>query len=109
MARRFYQLPSLTGLNTFDACARHGSFTAAAERLSATQSTVSMRIQELERDFGVALFDRQLRSARVTAKGRELVSYAEQVLRLTAEIRERIGDHPEPDSGVRPQSCGPCR
>ena len=25
MARRYYQLPSLTGLNTFDACARHVS------------------------------------------------------------------------------------
>jgi len=83
---------NLKQLETFYWAAKLGSFTAAAERLSATQSTVSMRIQELERDFGVALFDRQLRSARVTAKGRELVHYAEQVLRLTAEIRERISD-----------------
>lgn len=30
MARRYYHLPGLTGLNTFDACARHSSFTGAA-------------------------------------------------------------------------------
>ena len=41
MARRYYHLPSLTGLNTFDACARHGSFTAAASELGVTLGAVS--------------------------------------------------------------------
>ena len=54
---------NLKQIETFYWAAKLGSFTAAAERLSATQSTVSMRIQELERDFGVALFDRRLRAA----------------------------------------------
>ncbi|MDA1024052.1 MAG: LysR family transcriptional regulator [Proteobacteria bacterium] len=67
-----------------------GSFTAAAERLNSTQSTVSMRIQNLEIDFGIELFDRSQRTARVTAKGRELVKYVEQLLNLMAEIRERL-------------------
>ena len=77
-------------LETFYWAATLGSFTAAAERMNATQSTVSMRIQDLEEDFGVDLFDRSQRTARVTAKGRELVRYAQKLLNLTAEIRERV-------------------
>ena len=71
---------------------RLGGFAAAAERLHSTQSAVSMRIQDLETSLGVALFDRSLRSARLSAKGQELVKYAERLLQLTAEIRHRIGD-----------------
>ncbi len=78
-------------LETFYWAAKLGSFTAAAKRLNATQSTVSMRIQELEREFAVVLFDRSQRVARVTVVGRELMKYAEQILHLTSEMRERIG------------------
>ena len=77
-------------LETLYWAAKLGSFTAAAERLNSTQSTISMRIQDLELDFGVELFDRSQRTARVTAKGRELVKYVEQLLNLTAEIRQRM-------------------
>jgi len=77
-------------LETFYPAAKLGSFTLAAERLNATQSTVSMRIQELEREFNVVLFDRSQRAARVTDVGRELLDYAEQLLMISAEMRERI-------------------
>jgi DNA-binding transcriptional LysR family regulator len=60
-------------LETFYWAAKLGSFTAAAERMNSTQSTVSMRIHDLEQDFGVELFDRSQRTARVTARGRELI------------------------------------
>lgn len=81
---------NLRQLETFYWVAKLGSFSAAADRLNATQSTVSMRIQDLERDFGRTLFDRGRRGARITAMGRELMRYAEEVLRLTAEMRERL-------------------
>lgn len=77
-------------LETFYWAAKLGSFTAAAERLNATQSTVSMRIQGVEQAFGVQLFDRSRRVARITARGRELMHYAEQLLRLSSEMRERV-------------------
>lgn len=77
-------------LETFYWIERLGSFTAAAERLNATQSTVSMRIQELEQSLGVKLFDRSHRTARLTPKGKELVFYAEQLVELTAEMQQRI-------------------
>ena len=77
---------NLRQLETFYWVAKLGSFSAAADRLNATQSTVSMRIQDLERDFGHTLFDRGRRGARITAMGRELMRYAEEVLRLAAEM-----------------------
>lgn len=78
---------------------RLGSFTAAAERLHSTQSAISMRIRDLEEALAQELFDRTARNARLTAKGQELVGYAERVLDLIEEIKARIGD-PAIVSGV---------
>jgi DNA-binding transcriptional LysR family regulator len=81
---------NLRQMETFYWAVKLGSFTAAARRLSTTQSTVSMRVHELERDLGARLFDRSQRAARATAQGRELLPYAEQALRLAGEIRDRV-------------------
>ena len=51
-----------------------------------------MRIRDLEEALGQELFDRTARAARLTAKGQELVGYAERVMELMAEIKARIGD-----------------
>lgn len=72
MARRHYQLPSLTGLNTFDACARHGSFTAAAAELGVTLGAVSRQVKALEADLNCALFVRHHRGVELTAEGGDL-------------------------------------
>ncbi|MGY3614837.1 LysR family transcriptional regulator [Bradyrhizobium sp. USDA 10063] len=77
-------------LETFIEIVRLGSFAAAATKLNATQSTISARVQELESDLGVVLFDRSQRKATVTAKGRELIGYAERALQLQSEIRQQI-------------------
>ena len=77
-------------LETFYWAVKLGSFSAAAHRLNATQSTISMRIIELERDLGVELFDRTQRVARPTAKGRELQYYAEQAMRLSVDMHQHI-------------------
>lgn len=69
-----------------------GSFAAAAEALSTTQSTVSARIRELERSLGVELFDRTQHRARLTPKGLELLSPAREIVALAAKARAQIGD-----------------
>lgn len=81
---------NLRRLETFYWAAKLGSFTAAAEKLNSTPSTVSMRIQELERELGVVLFDRTQRVARTTELGRDLVDYVQRVLRSAEEMRERV-------------------
>ncbi len=74
-------------LETFNWVAKLGSFTRAAERLNATQSTVSMRLAELERDLGTVLLDRSQRQVTLTPKGREVLRYANEAAQLFAEIR----------------------
>lgn len=85
-------------LETFFWAAKLGSFAAAASRLHATQSTVSMRIRELESTLGISLFDRSKRNVRLTEKGRELVEYATQMLELKSTILYRMAS-PETITG----------
>ena len=52
------RLPSLSGLQAFEAVARLGSFTRAASELGLTQTAVSHRIARLEDQLGLRLFRR---------------------------------------------------
>ena len=93
MAKRFYRLPSLTGLNTFDACARHGSFTAAASELGVTLGAVSRQVKALEAELDCALFQRHHRGVELTAEGLDLFQVLsasfQQIGRLCQQFRQR--------------------
>lgn len=69
-----------------------GSFQAAASRLNMTQPAISVRIRELERILNVKLFQRGGRTITLTAKGRELVAYAERVLFDVDMIYKQVGN-----------------
>jgi DNA-binding transcriptional LysR family regulator len=60
--------------------ARLGGFAQAATKLHTTQSAISKRIQELESLFNTPLFDRSLRTARLTDKGEEMFAVAQRLL-----------------------------
>lgn len=66
MARR---LPSLNAIRAFEAAARHGSFTVAAEELYVTHAAVSRHVRDLERWLGKDLFVRTRRGVRLTEAG----------------------------------------
>ncbi|WP_110685562.1 LysR family transcriptional regulator [Salinicola aestuarinus] len=65
-------LPSLNALRAFEATARLGSVSAAAEELNVTHGAVSRQLRTLEHHFGVALFDKLGRGLVPTAHGRAL-------------------------------------
>jgi DNA-binding transcriptional LysR family regulator len=90
---------NLKQIETFLWIARLGGFAAAAERLNATQSAISARIQELEQTLGVKLFERGRRAAHLTAKGQELVSMAEALMEQVRRIESSIGQ-PESVTGI---------
>jgi molybdate transport repressor ModE-like protein len=71
----------LNALETFLAIAQSGSFHAAARRLNITQTAVSARIRALETSLGTSLFERGPGGTRLSAAGRHLKPYAEQMLR----------------------------
>src|SRR6266849_4521441 len=56
-----------------------GSFSAAAEALSYTQSAVSQAVARLEAETGAALVVRDRRGVRPTAAGATLVEHAEAI------------------------------
>lgn len=62
-------LPSLNALYVFEAAARLGSFSRAADELGISQPAISHRIRELEDGFGIPLFRRRHRGIEVTEDG----------------------------------------
>ncbi|ARU90299.1 LysR substrate-binding domain-containing protein [Pseudomonas sp. M30-35] len=65
-------LPPLASLLPFEAAARLGSFSRAADELHITQAAVSRQIRGLEEDLGVTLFDRRNRAVFLTPQGQQL-------------------------------------
>lgn len=63
------RMPSLKSLQAFEAAARRGSFTAAADELCVTASAISHQIRALETDLGLSLFHRNTRTIALTDAG----------------------------------------
>jgi DNA-binding transcriptional LysR family regulator len=60
--------------------AHRGSFSAAADALSYTQSAISQQIAALEAETGMTLLERRPRGVSLTAAGQTLIGHAESVL-----------------------------
>jgi DNA-binding transcriptional LysR family regulator len=67
-----------------------GSFSAAAEALSFTQSAVSQQIAALEREAGTTLVQRNARGVRLTDAGEALVRHAEAIMARLAEAEAEL-------------------
>lgn len=65
-----HRLPSLTALRAFEAAARRGSMSRAAEELSVSPGAISRHVGLLEAHFGCRLFLRRQRGLELTEKGR---------------------------------------
>ncbi|WP_346833236.1 LysR family transcriptional regulator [Pseudomonas abietaniphila] len=70
------KIPSTSALVSFEAAARHESFTKAADELSLTQSAVCRQIASLEEFLNVELFRRSRRGVKLTEAG---LSYSRRV------------------------------
>ncbi|MBD3897312.1 LysR family transcriptional regulator [Halomonas sp. ML-15] len=78
-----HSMPSLSALRAFEAAARLGSVTAAAEELSVTHGAVSRQLRSLEEHFGVALFAK-------AGRGLELTSHGQRFQRGVGEAFARL-------------------
>lgn len=67
-----WDLPPLGAIKVFEAAARLGSFTKAAEELGMTQSAASYQIKVLEERAGTPLFVRKIRQISLTEAGQQL-------------------------------------
>jgi DNA-binding transcriptional LysR family regulator len=73
-------------LKTLIAVAREGTFAAAGNRIGLTQAAVSAQMQRLEAELGFPLFDREGRTARLNARGQQILVQAQEVIRLYGNL-----------------------
>lgn len=73
MAQR--RLPSLNALAAFEAAARLGRMTLAAEEMSVTHGAISRHVRHLEDVLGIRLFEGPKNALRLTEAGQRLLSH----------------------------------
>lgn len=77
-------------LEVFLSVAREKSFSRAADAMHRTQPAVSQAIRRLEAELGETLFDRSSKDGTLTAAGRVLHDFAQQMLNLRGHAHSAI-------------------
>ncbi len=90
--RRFARRATFRQLEIFDAAARLGSYSRAAESLHLSQPTVSMQLRKLADAVGEPLFEQVGKQIYLTAAGRELQKTCSKVFRMLDEFEIAVAD-----------------
>ena len=88
--RRYLRHGTLPQLHLFEAAARLGSLSRAAQELHMAQPTASVQIKKLSRTIGVPLFERVGRRLYLTDAGRRLRESCDEVFRSLATLEESL-------------------
>lgn len=88
-------------IRTFLWVARLGGFRKAADRMHLSQPAVSTRISNLEDELRVSLFERGPGELVLTKHGTLLLTYAEQLLFVEEEIKQRVANPSETEGLFR--------
>ncbi|MGB3616107.1 MAG: LysR substrate-binding domain-containing protein, partial [Elainellaceae cyanobacterium] len=83
---------TLHQFKVFEATARHGSFTRAAEELFLTQPTVSMQVKQLTKSVGLPLFEQVGKRLYLTEAGRELYTACQDIFEQLDTLDMKIAD-----------------
>jgi len=83
-------LPSLKFLKTFQVAAKLQSFKAAAEELCVTPSAVSHQIKSLEKQLGIALFERGIRTLTLTDAGAQYLEHINEIVGKLKSVTEQL-------------------
>jgi LysR family transcriptional activator of nhaA len=81
-------------LHYFWAVAKQGGVSRASEHLHLTPQTISGQISLLEDSLGEALFSKVGRNLELTETGRLVLSYAEEIFSLGAELEDTVRNLP---------------
>ena len=84
--------PTLQQMRLFEAVARHGSITRAAEEVHLTQPSVSMQVKSLEEKIGLPLTEQIGKSLILTRAGKEVAAASRDVLERLGEMRRTLED-----------------
>lgn len=90
----------LTSWDSFIKVVEAGSMAAAARRLDCTRAQVSKQIAELERSFGVRLFERSTRKLSLTASGEVFHQHALRALEAVQSTEIAVRNQGENPQGI---------
>jgi DNA-binding transcriptional LysR family regulator len=90
----------LRQLRAFLTVATVGHFGQAAERLHLTQPALTQRVQALERELGVRLFERNAREVSLTDAGKLLLPHAQRLVDIDAEAMRELRDYRSGTTGL---------
>jgi len=82
-------------LHYFWVVAKAGGIARASERLHLTPQTISGQLSLLEENLGETLFNRVGRNLELTENGRLVLSYADEIFSLGAELEEMVRNLPQ--------------
>ncbi|MEL6939634.1 MAG: LysR substrate-binding domain-containing protein [Cyanobacteria bacterium J06598_1] len=83
---------TLHQLKVFEATARHGSFTRAAEELFLTQPTVSIQVKQLTKSVGLPLFEQIGKRLYLTEAGQKLLSTCQEIFNGLEQFEMSVAD-----------------
>lgn len=92
------RLPPIHALSAFEAVARHGSFSSAAEELHLSQSAVSKQVRTLEEHTRYPVFLRHARGIELTSAGAALLQEIQPALAQLSSGLERIRQRQDADT-----------
>ncbi|WP_298209589.1 LysR substrate-binding domain-containing protein [Acidovorax sp.] len=88
-----HRLPPLSALRAFEAAARLGRMTAAADELSVTPGAISRQVRQLEQHLGVPLFDGSKARPTLTPAAHVLQPVLTTAFAHIADAVREISDH----------------
>src|SRR5215510_8039984 len=94
--RRFFRHGLLPQLLVFEAVARLGSVTRAAEELHLAQPTVSLQMKKLAEALDVALFEQRGRRLHLTGAGLALRETCAELIDCLARADEKLAQWRQP-------------
>lgn len=75
-------------LRVFVTVARAGGFSAAARELGVSQSAVSQRVSDLEKECGASLFVRSHSEVSLSEAGQKFMPYAQEILHWYGAVND---------------------
>jgi len=94
--RRFFRHGLLPQLLVFEAVARLGSVTRAAEELYLAQPTVSLQLKKLSETLEVTLFEQRGRRLHLTGAGHALREACDELVHCLARAEEKLAPWRKP-------------
>ena len=82
-------------IRTFIKLTEVKSFSKLAKDLDISQSTLSNRIFQIEKDLGVKLIDRTTRTFNLTKEGAIFLDYATQIIELIESCEKKLSEYPK--------------